>query len=1001
MTGSRLSRGGRIDRTRPLGFTFEGRRYTGYAGDTLASALIANDVLLVGRSFKLHRPRGIMSAGAEEPNALVQLEGGAFAQPNQRVTQVELYDGLVARSVNAWPSLRRDVAALSGWLSPMMAAGFYYKTFMWPRAFWRRIYEPAIRHMAGLGVAPVAPDPDTYDKIHVHADVLVIGGGPAGLAAALAAARAGARVILADEQTELGGSLLFTRHAIDDRPAIEWASTAAGTLASCPEVTILTRTTAFGYYDQNYMTLLERRTDHLPPGSRPGSPRQRLWHVRAKQVVLATGAHERPLVFPDNDRPGVMLASAVSTYVRRYGVAPGRRAVIFTNNDTAYRTALDLAEAGLDLAAIIDIRPDPQSDAVRAARMRGIRLLFGSKVARTFGRARVRRIEVCALEGGSNTTQQLDCDLLVVSGGWSPAVHLFSQSQGRLRWDDANQCFAPAVCAPSQVSVGAANVTFSLNGCLAAGNTAGAEAAAGAGFVMRNVAPDPRSEDIAEAPPQAYSLRQVIGRADARAFVDFQYDVTARDIRLAASEGFVSVEHVKRYTTTGMATDQGKTSNTNALLLLAETLGRSPAEVGATTFRPPYSPVTYGALAGREIGALSDPIRTTAMHAWQVESGAVFENVGQWKRPLYCPRDGEDMRTAVRREAKAARTSVAIQDISTLGKIELRGADTAEFLDRVYTNVFSKLPIGRCRYGIMCRDDGMVFDDGVTTRLTDDHYFMTTTTTGAAHVYQWLEELLQTDWPHLAVYATSVTDQWAALALVGPRARDVLRALAPDIPLENAAFPLLSMRSGKVAGFNARVFRISFSGELAYEIYVPRHHGLAAWTAALEAGRPHGITPFGTEAMHVLRAEKGYFIAGQETDGTVTPYDLGLDRMVSTQKTFIGARSLARADSRRPDRKQLVGLLPEDPSLVLPEGAQLIDMERTSGTVTQPDTRSIGHVTSSYWSPNLGRSFALALVKAGRARIGTTVIAPLETGKARTAVVAPVFWDKDGSRQNG
>jgi sarcosine oxidase subunit alpha len=993
VTGFRLTRGGRIDRARPVAFTFDGRPCQGYLGDTLAAALIANDVFRVGRSFKYHRPRGIMAAGAEEPNALVQLEAGASTQPNLRATQVELYDGLAARSLNAWPSLRWDFASATGLLSPLLVAGFYYKTFMWPRALWQRLYEPAIRAMAGLGTAPTEADPDSYDKINAHADVVVVGAGPAGLMAALVASRAGARIMLVDEQAELGGSLLHERQSIDGRPAAEWVAAAIRELAARPEVTILPRTTAFGYYDHNYLILLQRRTDHLGPLARPGMARQRLWHVRAKHVVLATGAHERPLVFPDNDRPGIMLASAVSCYVARYGVAPGRCAAIVTNNDSAYRTALDLADAGVRVAAIIDARPPPQCELASAARRLGIEVISGSTVARVAGHSRLAAIDVRPLGESGRASRGFACDLLAVSGGWSPAVHLFSQSQGKLRWDDARACFVPGRAAQAQHSVGAANGTFDLGGCLREGASAGAAAV---GLAEPGLADVPTTEKPVETPTQPFWTGPTRARHPGKAFVDFQNDVTEADIRLAASEGLVSVEHVKRYTTTGMATDQGKTSNVNALAILSQAIGRPIAATGTTSFRPPYTPVTYGALAGRDIGALLDPVRVTPMHAGHVQAGAVFEDVGQWKRPWFYPGSGEAMPAAVAREAKAARTSVGIQDVSTLGKIEVRGPDAAEFLDRVYTNGFGKLAMGRCRYAMMCRDDGMVFDDGVTTRLADDQFFMTTTTGGAARVLDWLEELLQTDWPELKVYLTSVTDHWAAVALAGPRSRDLMRDLAPDMALENDAFPFLAMRTGVVAGLAARVFRISFSGELAYEIHVPAHHGLAAWQAIMAAGRPYDITPYGTEAMHLLRAEKGFIIVGQDTDGTVTPLDLGMDWIVSKQKNFIGKRSLSRIDTGRADRKQLVGLLPEDPAFVLPEGAQLV--EATQGE--RPATPSIGHVTSSYWSPNLGHSFALALVKGGRARLGALVYAPLDSAVVPARVVEPVFWDKKGARQN-
>ena len=973
MTGPRrLPNGGRIDRSRTLAFRFDGRRYTGHPGDTLASALLANGVRLVGRSFKYHRPRGAMAAGAEEPNALVLLEPGPFAEPNLRATEIELYDGLTAESVNRWPSLRFDLGALTGLASGLFVAGFYYKTFMWPPSWWNRVYAPAIRRMAGLARAPREPDPENYEHRHAHCDVLVVGGGPAGIAAAHAAAAAGARVVLADERPRPGGSLLDGPERVGDENGPAWAERMlAGTSAL-----LLPRTTAFGYYDHNFVALAERLTEGLSPSERAGRPRQRIWHVRARRVVLATGAHERPLVFPGNDRPGVMLARSVTAYIHRYAVLPGSRAVFLANNDSVYAAAREFARHGGEVAALVDLRANGAADAD------GLPVLRGAIPLRTLGRRTVTGIEIEA--GGS--TRRIACDLIAMGGGWNPAVHLFSQSRGTLRWDDGLQTFVPGRSAQAERSAGAAAGRFDLEGCIAQGAEAGAAFARELGFE----APEPAAS--AEYAPALPGAMPAPPKGRGKAFVDFQNDVTASDVALARREGMHSVEHLKRWTTLGMATDQGKTSNINGLALMAAGLGRAPAEVGHTTFRPPYTPVPFGALAGRHVGALADPVRRTPMQDWQEANGAVFEPVGQWLRARYYPSGGETMREAVTRECRAVREAAGILDASTLGKIDIRGPDAAEFLNRIYTNGWKTLAVGRCRYGLMLGEDGMVFDDGVTTRTGERRYLMTTTSGNAAAVLEWLEEWLQTEWPELRVYCTSVTEQWGTITVSGPHARTLLEPLVDDIDLDPAAFPFLSMREGRIGGAPGRIFRIAFTGELSYEVNLPWRRATPVWEKLVEAG----AVPYGTEAMHVLRAEKGFIVVGHETDGTVTPVDLGMERMVSSRKDFIGRRSLARPDSRRPDRKQLVGLLPEDPSEVLQEGAQIIEAPR--GT---PPVPMLGHVTSSYWSAAMERGFALALVKGGRSRHGDRVWASATTGDSPVQIVDPVFYDREGARLDG
>jgi sarcosine oxidase subunit alpha len=1001
----RAAQGGRIDRGRPLDFRFDDRDYTGLAGDTLASALIANGVHLFGRSFKYHRPRGVLGAGSEEPNALVTVRrDSARLTPNLRATQVELYEGLQAYSQNRWPSLQLDLGAVSGLLSPFIPAGFYYKTFMWPRDAWRWLYEPKIRAAAGLGRAPEQPDPDTYANRYGHCDVLVVGAGPAGLAAAAAAAASGARVILCDEQSEAGGSLLsepagHCDAAIEGEPADRWLASTLHTLAANPRVTLLMRTTAFGYFPHNLVGLNQRLTDHL---ARPGhkQPRERQWQVRAREVVLGNGAIERPLVFPGNDRPGILLAEGARTYLNRYGTLPGSRVVLVTACDGAYQAALDLHRAGASIEAIVDVRTGATDGPLfEAARRAGLPIETQSTVIGTSGRLRVRAIRVQKLDASGDPAgpvRRIRCDLVLMSGGLTPSVHLFSQSRGKLAWDESLNAFLPAQAAERVRCAGSCRGVFSLAAAVRDGIHAGLAAAQSAGFATTGSKPEmPAPESLAAGITGA--LPQPPGVDPDKAFVDWQNDVTSRDLALAAREGFRSIEHVKRYTTTGMATDQGKTSNINALAIVARDLDKAIPQVGLTTFRMPYTPVSFGSFAGFARGELFDPVRTTPTHDWATRNGAVFENVGLWKRARYFPRHGENMHAAVERECVAVRTHCGIFDGSTLGKIEVVGKDAATFMNRMYVNAWSSLAVGRCRYGILLRDDGFIYDDGVVARLADDRFHVTTTTGGAAGVLGLMEDYRQTEWPDLNVWLTSTTEQWAVIAVQGPNARQILQPLVADLDISAAAMPHMSVGRGRICGVPMLLMRVSFTGELGFEINVPADFGHAVWQAVHDAGQKHGITPYGTETMHVLRAEKGYIIVGQDTDGTVTPDDAGLSWSVGKNKPdFLGKRALQRPAMLSPYRKQLVGLLTRDPERVLEEGAQIVPTRQRAA----PEA-AIGHVTSSYHSPSVGRSIALALLSSGRSRLGETLYVAMPDGDIPVEVASPVFYDPKGGRLNG
>ncbi len=982
----RLSEGGGIDRAQLVTFTFDGRRYQGYAGDTLASALLANGVRLVGRSFKYHRPRGVVGLGSEEPNALVRVGRGGRVTPNLRATQVPIEDGLVAESQNRWPTLDWDLGAINSRFARFLPAGFYYKTFMAPAAWWMT-YEKVIRRMAGLGKPPEHEDPDAYEKRHAHVDILIAGGGPAGLAAALAAARnakeTGKRILVADENPAFGGSLLNGPAMIDGRPAAAWVEETVAALQALPNVTLLTRATVFGYYDHDFLTIAEHGTF--------GAARQRLWKVRAKKVILATGAIERPLAFADNDRPGVMLAGAVRGYLHRYGVRCGDTMAVLTNNDAAYACAAEAKAAGMAVAAIADLRAEPGADALTLAREAGIAVLPGHAVAGVSGTKAVQGVRLRKLnaagDGFDGPAMRIACDLVAVSGGWTPAVHLHSQAKGKLDWDEDLAAFRPGRRFGANVSAGACNGTLDLAGCLAEG-----AAAAGGGIDLPAT-----GSDLSGAP---HMLWRIPAGRGAKRFVDLQNDVTTSDVALAAREGYRSVEHLKRYTTLGMGTDQGKTSNHHGLALLAGATDRAIPDVGTTTFRPPYTPVTVGLFAGRDKDAFAHPVRRTALHDWHVAQGAPMTDAGLWKRPQAYPRPGESLNDAIRREVLAVRDNVGLVDVTTLGKIDIQGPDAAELLNRMYINAWKKLPVGKGRYGLMLREDGMVWDDGVTMRLAEHHFLMTTTTANAAAVLQQMEFLLQTQWPDLKVFVNSVTEHWFAAAVSGPNARQLLNKLTTDIDMSNDAFPMMAIRQGTVAGLPARVLRISFSGELSYEVNVAADDGVALWQAVLDAGEELDLTVYGTEAMGVLRIEKGH-VAGPELDGRTTADDLGLGRMVNANKDCIGKRSLDRPGLNETGRLQLVGLECDDADGRIPFGARIV-AEHKDGAQDQ-----LGHVTSIAQSPVLERSIALALVRDGRNRHGEHVYAASPTadgGKgawARVRVTGPVFFDPEGERLHG
>ncbi|MDH4107518.1 MAG: sarcosine oxidase subunit alpha family protein [Gammaproteobacteria bacterium] len=969
----RLAHGGRIDRAQALRFSFDGRAYTGYAGDTLASALLANGVSLLARSFKYHRPRGIHSAGAEEPNALVTIGRGARREPNTRATAVELVEGLEAYSQNAWPSLGFDLGAVNNLVSPFFSAGFYYKTFMWPGARGWRFYERFIRRAAGMGAVADGADPDRYERIEEFCDLLVVGSGPAGTAAALTAARSGARVLLVDENAVHGGAIARGTAGADDALAA-WHAAALGELRETPEVTVLERCSAFGYYDGNVVGLVEHCAGHRP--DRPeGIARQRHWIVRAQQVVLATGAIERPLLFGNNDLPGIMLANAGVCYLREYAVCAGRELLVYTNNDSAYAAAL--AHAAFARVAVVDTRQEIAPELVRACAQANVSLHTGSAVATAVGS---RRLKAVRLVGG----EALPCDLLLTSAGWNPTIALHSQAGGRPVYDGERQCFLPGSAREAWIAAGACSGAFDTGSCLAEGRDAAQKALARLGVTPADI-------ELPDCAP-AFALRPGPQPApQGKCFVDLQTDATTDDIELAVREGYASAELLKRYTALGMGTEQGKTSNVNALALLAARRKEPVPAVGVTSFRPPYTPVTMAAIAGRKQGARILPTRQTPLLGWHEEQGALLGDAGLWKRALAYPERGETRQQAAIREARHVRSAVGVCDVSTLGKLDIQGPDACALLERACVNRWSSLALGKARYGVMLQDDGFVFDDGTTSRIGAAHYFMTTTTDRAEQVLRHLEFLLQVLWPALRVHVCDATEQWAGIAVAGPRSRELLLRLFPDtVP----GLPFMGVADAEHAGLPVRILRVSFSGELGYELYVPSSGGEALLRALCSAGDEFDVRPYGLDAMDILRIEKGH-LTGSELDGNRTLADAGLARLAREDEGFIGAALSRRPGLLDPGRPRFVGLEPLDPAQSIRAGAHLV----AAASPREPD-ESLGHVSSACFSPALGRHIGLGFLAGGDERQGSVVHVadPLAGTHVAARVVSPCFVDPAGER---
>jgi len=990
----RLDKGGYINRNIKISFQFNGKKYFGYKGDTLASALLANGVHLVGRSFKYHRPRGFIGAGVDEPNAKVQLYSGAKTDPNATATEIELVEGLVAKSQNCFPSVSFDFGAINNLLSKIFPAGFYYKTFMWPKNFWNKIYEPIIRRAAGLGVAPLKPDPDRYDHKFEYCDILVVGSGPSGLASALSAAKNGARVILAEDKPRFGGSLLTDEVTIGNKKGKDWADETIEQLKSMPNVIVKNRSQVFGYYDHNMMVMFERTKDHIESPNKY-IPRQRLWYIRAKEVIASTGSIERPLVFGNNDRPGIMLASAANEYLKVYGVLVGKKPIIFTNNDSAYDTAINFKKNGIN-PVVIDIRDNSEGAAIKEAKNLKIDIRFSHAVANAKGYLRVNSATIGKLNNKKTNYENLEnisCDCICVSGNWTPTVHLASQSGNKLKFNEKIGAFIPNQSKQNESTVGAAKGSFTLKESLEEGFNKGFELSNK--ITKKNINTSiPTSNERSNDKHNKFWCMPLPKNKSYKRCVDFQNDVYVSDIELAVREGFRSIEHVKRYTTLGMATDQGKTSNLNGLQLVSKIENKIVPEVGHTTFRPPYTPVTIGVIVGREVGKHYRPTRKSPMHLWHKKNNAVFVDAGLWLRPRYYKQGNETLQEAAKREAANVRNNVGICDVTSLGKIDIKGSDSPEFLNRIYTNAWMKLPVGKARYGVMLREDGIVFDDGTTTRISENHFHMTTTTAQAVNVLAHLEYYLQAVWPELDVNVLSTTEQWAGAALAGPNSRSLLEKLFPDTDVSNETLPFMGFVEGNLFGVPARIFRISFSGELAYEINVESGYGVFMWEKIMELGKEMDIEPYGTEALSTLRIEMGH-VAGSEIDGRTIPSDLSLDGMLSKKKDFIGKRSLNRLAFIETNREKIVGVVPLDKKTMIPEGSHLV--KDNNAALPNP---KLGHISASCWSVEYNNPFSLAILKDGKRRIGEKLYAlsPLKNKNIPVEIVSSHYVDSKGER---